>query len=368
MGRVLWDDSAKILSGDILPCAKITAPATRPPLPQPETPKRLYSKAFPTPPNFGRPRALRLGVIHPFSHLNSNLAAARLGVSPRSRNTEAPRFPNPAENARSESAAVRAPVRRRVLDASPTAETLPGRSRSGNSPQPPSGPPSVDPSPTAPAPDGIPGRSRSGGATPSVDPNPAPPPAPPPGPPRFDDVPESVRYPNGPYRQAPAEFGGQWWLVSPFTGETPWVTQLASTAPPPAPPAEFTAVFGERPSRSGAAAALEWDQDLAHFKRVGVPEGFSSEQIQAAGDIFEQWGLGRPVFVEGRYGWSARFPDSQIPGFQASPFTAVEAPHLVVARYQIRMTQEGEAPAQQHPFVPPQLFGHEPIEQQLRSA
>jgi len=296
-------------------------------------------------------------VIHPFSHLNSNVAAARLGVSPRSRSTDGPRFPAPAELARPESAAVRAPARHRRVDPPVVSSTPPdastGQTRTEGSPQVPvdASPPPVDPTPVPPP----------------APPPPEPPAPAPPGPPRFDDVPESVRHPNGPYRQAPAEFGGQWWLVSPFTGEAPWETQLAAAEPPPAPPAEFAAVFGERPSRASAAAALEWDQNLEHFKGVGTPEGFAAEQIDAAGDVFEQWGLGRPVFVEGRYGWSAHFPDSQVQGFQASPFTAVEAPHLVVARYQIRMTQDGQEPPEQHPFVPPQIFGHEPLEQPLQT-
>lgn len=178
----------------------------------------------------------------------------------------------------------------------------------------------------------------------------------------FEDVPESARYPLGPYRQAPSEFGGKWWLVSPFTGETPWAAEFPGAVPSgDHAPADFVAVFGERPTRAGGAAQLSWDQDLKHFRGVGIPEGLSPEQVAAAGDVFEEWGLGRPVFVEGRYGWSAYFPDSQVEGFQAKPFTAVQAPHLVVARYQIRMSQQGDNPVERHPFVPPQVFGLDPL-------
>jgi|GEM_PF-1172079 len=178
----------------------------------------------------------------------------------------------------------------------------------------------------------------------------------------LEDVPESARYPLGPYRRAPSEFGGKWWLVSPFTGENPWSAAFPGSDPSRNDaPAEFVAVFGERPTRAGGAAQLSWDQDLMHFRGVGIPEDLSPEQVEAAGNTFEAWGLGRPVFVEGRYGWSAYFPDSQVEGFQANPFTAVQAPHLVVARYQIRMSQQGDAPLERHPFVPPQVFGAEPL-------
>lgn len=323
-------------------------------------------------------------MLHPFAHLNSNIAAERFTVSPRnraaSRTGESPRFPAPARTeAQADSGFVRASGRPRALDSVrssrpsrpsgfvPASASVPGRSRSGGTPPvavpPESPPPSSPPEPPQPT---------TGTPTPPVDPPeptpPEPPTTPPAGPPRFESVPESARYPLGPYRQAPAEYGGEWWLVSPFTGDTPWAREFPPPTQATQAPPEFVAVFGERPSGSGPAAQHIWDQNLEHFQGVGVPEGFSAEQVEAAGDVFEEWGLGRPVFAEGRYGWSAHFPGSQVEGFQASPFTAIEAPHLVVARYQIRMTQDGGAPTEQHPFVPPQVFGGQPLQEPLQAS
>jgi hypothetical protein len=187
-------------------------------------------------------------------------------------------------------------------------------------------------------------------------------------------VPEAVQHPYGPYRQAPPEHGGEWWLTNPFTGPEPWLTQgygdpFAPTAPeePEAPP-EFLAVFGPRPSAEThpnrlerGAAVADWERNLEHFQGVGLPEGFTEAQLQAAGDLFEAWGMGRPLLYEGRYGWTATFPSAEMPGFESSPFAALEAPHLVVARYQIEMTDKGMSPSERHPFVPPQVFGDEPL-------
>ena len=194
--------------------------------------------------------------------------------------------------------------------------------------------------------------------------------------PRFANIPESLRWPAGPYRQAPAEFGGEWWMTNPFTGVQPWLTQRgleASTQIPeysgPEAPAAFLELFGPPPQsadgthRSHRSAEMaQWLIDLEHFQGTGVPEGFSQEQVDRAGELFESWGLGRPQFYEGRYGWKARFPDSGIPGFEATPFTALEAPHLVVAKYQVKMGQQGQAPLERHPFVPPQVFGDAPMD------
>ncbi len=186
--------------------------------------------------------------------------------------------------------------------------------------------------------------------------------------PRYANVPESAQWPAGPYRQAPAEFGGEWWLTNPFTGEQPWLTQTGGAGeslPRPAQeipeaPADFIELFGPPPQANAgthrlhqSTAMAQWLIDLQHFQGSGLPDGFTQEQADKAGDLFEHWGLGRPVYYEGRYGWKARFPDSGIPGFEASPFTAIEAPHLVVAQYQVSMSQQGMPPAERHPFVPP---------------
>jgi len=194
--------------------------------------------------------------------------------------------------------------------------------------------------------------------------------------PRFAAVPESLQWPAGPYRQAPAEFGGEWWLTNPFTGAEPWITQTGAAdvakvpaAEVPEAPAAFLELFGPPPQLDPTISRLhrstemaQWLIDLENFQGTGVPEGFSQEQVDRAADLFESWGLGRPVFYEGAYGWKARFPDSSIPEFEAAPFTAIESPHLVVAKYQIKMTQQGSTPLERHPFVPPQVFGDAPMD------
>ncbi len=184
--------------------------------------------------------------------------------------------------------------------------------------------------------------------------------------PRFKEVPEHWQAPMGPYRQAPTEFGGEWWLVSPFTGEEPWRTQGAAVAEKPAPEG-FVEVFGERPrvsdfrgtaspSAAFRAAMAQWEQDLRYFKRAGVPEWTDADAIAAASRVYVAWEMGTPRLYEGRYGWMARFTDSAAPDFEVPAFTAIEAPHLVVARYQIRRLEGGDQPTVKHPFVPPALW------------
>lgn len=281
--------------------------------------------------------------------MNSNHAAARFGFSAFGAR-DAARAQFPAAEARAVSLVEEPPSA-----AGAAVPSIPTRSRSG-------APAGTPPPPAVPPPPDIPAEPPT--------PPPAEPPALAPGVPRFDDVPEGARHPLGPYRQAPEEYGGQWWLVTPFTGEEPWAN---TTFPPAEEPegvtAEFLSVFGPRPQPEpgrtyweNKAAEIRWEQDLEYFKQTGIPEGFTAEEVQAAGDVLESWGLGRPVFYEGRYGWRAKFPGSSLPGFEASPFTAIEAPHLVVARFQVKLARTGEEPLTRHPFVPPQVFGDEPLE------
>ncbi len=241
-----------------------------------------------------------------------------------------------------------------TLDPSAPASS-PSRSRTGQAPEP------------DPAPPESPTRSRTGQGEQA-----GPAPSPQSRTPRFLAVPESVKHPNGPYHQAPPEHGGEWWLVSPFTGPEPWLTQgfgdPYAEAPAEEASAELLAVFGPRPNAEThpdrllrSAALADWERNRDHFQGVGLPEGFTQEQLDAAGDLFESWGMGRPLLYEGRYGWKATFPAADMQGFEASPFTTLEAPHLIVARYQIEMAEHGSDPAQRHPFVPPQVFPDEPL-------
>lgn len=284
-------------------------------------------------------------VIHPFARLTSNYAFAQRGLD---------RFGR----------APGAPVTRTATDAAGSgfqaaADDLiavPGKNPVGGG-----GPGEMRPSIGPPATESV--ETAETAETPSAAERPLP------HIPRYADVPADLQWPDGPYRQAPPEYGGEWWQVSPFTGEQPWLqldhvsrTAEAVEETPLAMPEGFLKLFGPEPAGRNQVERIRWEQDLEHFKQAGVPEGFSAEQIEAASSLFESWGLGRPQFYEGRYGWSARFPDSAIPDFEANPHTAIEAAHLVVARYQIRLAQQGEAPAERHPFVPPQVFGDSPLD------
>ena len=291
-------------------------------------------------------------MIHPFAHMSSNYAAARL----------LHKEGTPARRPEGFEAVLRSvPARDSIIGLS--SEVAPGRSRAGQAPD-SDAPPAV---PKADEPAPAPTRSRTGqGEAPAPE-------RPQSSVPHFLTVPESVQYPNGPYRQAPAEHGGEWWLTNPFTGTEPWLTQGFGDPYAEVPEVddgspEFLAVFGPRPDAqthpnrlTRGAAVADWERNLEHFGGVGVPEGFSQEQLDAAGELFEAWGMGRPLLYEGRYGWTATFPSAEMQGYEASPFAALEAPHLVVARYQVEMRDRGMEPAERHPFVPPQVFGEEPL-------
>ncbi|MCG8650847.1 MAG: hypothetical protein MI861_13495, partial [Pirellulales bacterium] len=161
--------------------------------------------------------------------------------------------------------------------------------------------------------------------------------------PRYKDIPEHWQAPMGPYRQAPPEFGGEWWLVSPFTGEEPWRTQGGGIAEPELPPG-FLDAFGPRPrirdflnepnpSLALRIATTAWKQALRYFKQAGIPEWTDAVAVAEAVRIFVAWNMREPVFYEGRYGWMARFSRSDVSSFQAPALTAIETPHLIVMRY-----------------------------------
>ncbi len=186
------------------------------------------------------------------------------------------------------------------------------------------------------------------------------------GSPRFKEIPDLWKYPLGPYRQAPPEHGGEWWLVNPFTTAEPWLTQ-GGALPTEVLPLGFAEIFGSRPkiadfSKSATPsllfrlATVQWEQDLRYFKRAGVPEWAPAEQLAGAEQITKQWEMGVPRFYEGRYGWMARFPESQIKDFESSAWGILNAAHLNVAAYQLRLIDRGGIPANRHPFVPPHVW------------
>lgn len=180
--------------------------------------------------------------------------------------------------------------------------------------------------------------------------------------PSFETVPEHWKHPVGPYRQAPVAYGGKWWHVSPFTGEEPWV-RFQTPIEEPDYPEGFLAIFGPRPepkSPEDRLLAVEWDQELQHFKQAGLPpdsDKFPHSNLANATAAFEAWGMGAPKFYEGRYGWRAAFPDGPLRWYDVDALGAVAATHLVIAQYQVRLVSEGMTPKQRHPFVPPQIWG-----------
>lgn len=181
--------------------------------------------------------------------------------------------------------------------------------------------------------------------------------------PRYASIPEHWKAPFGPYRQAPNEYGGEWWYVNPFTGMEPWLNEPreAEELPP-----GFEEIFGPRPQASdyrgkGGNAAFQvaladWQRDLKHFKGVGVPEWTTEAELEKAEAVFKAWGMGDMWVFEGRYGWSAAFPDSKIKSYDVPAQTAIEATHLAVAQYQIALLQAGVVPDKKHPFVPPHMW------------
>ena len=121
----------------------------------------------------------------------------------------------------------------------------------------------------------------------------------------YKEIPGHWKYPMGPYRQAPPEFGGEWWFVNPFTTAEPWKVdpqQGASTTLPPG----FLEIFGPRPRAvefldtprpydAFKASELRWQQDLKYFKGVGLPEWASESQQRAAEGIYQSWEMGSPT-------------------------------------------------------------------------
>ena len=186
--------------------------------------------------------------------------------------------------------------------------------------------------------------------------------------PRFESVPEAAKSPQGPYRQAPAEFGGEWWLVNPFSGPQPWVraaeiTVGAGQADIVPPPDDFLKLFGPRPDRTQSSSRGEhviktfvWDRELANFEGVGIPDGFTEEQVRTAADAMKEWGTGEPVFYKSRGVWITRFPDSQLPQFQISPETAIKAPQVGAGVYHVQAILRGVEIENRHPLVPSGVF------------
>lgn len=183
----------------------------------------------------------------------------------------------------------------------------------------------------------------------------------------YPTVRDDWKAPKGPYHQAPAEYGGEWWYVSPFN-PTPWVNarkreELLEERVNPTYPEGFIDLFGPRPEQKPGMSAEEinalkrfvlprWEQDLGFFKGVGYPEGLDYDALDEATEIYSGYGLGEPAFYEGRYGWKARFPESNLRSFECGVDGAIRLPHLVVSNHQARAYQTlGIEPNPRHPYL-----------------
>jgi len=184
--------------------------------------------------------------------------------------------------------------------------------------------------------------------------------------PRFKDVPEHWRHPLGPYRQAPEEHGGEWWMVNPFTGREPWLFEDRIRQVPVLPEG-FLEIFGPRPTMAlfqrtpNAAfayrsAVIVWEQELRYFKRQGLPEWATPPEVAEAERIFQAWEIGRPRYYEGRYNWMARLVESQIKDYDVPVWTALHWTHGTIAHYQIALASQGILPAKKHPLVSPHIW------------
>lgn len=177
--------------------------------------------------------------------------------------------------------------------------------------------------------------------------------------PSWEDRPPENR---GPYRKAPDEYGGGYYLVTPFSDPQPW---LKHPLPDRQVPEGFALVFGPRPSwkdyqRLGKHALMAfesakviWESELKGFKSVGPPPNYDPALRADAEAVLVKWLLGKPVFYEGRFGWMGRFLESDIWDYDSSAWQIINYPHHVVSTYQItNFRQNGKTPPVWHPFVP----------------
>lgn len=176
---------------------------------------------------------------------------------------------------------------------------------------------------------------------------------------RPKEVPEMWKHPLGPYRQAPAEYGAEWWLVNPFSGPEPWLLLDRVASAPEVLPEGFEAVFGARPAkgdyptrRAWQRELVEWEQRKTNFRGAGQPPWASVRELESAAAVLNAWSVGSPRYYEHRaWGWMARFPEAAVEDFEMNAHTAVFYTHLVVANYQVRQMHEGLQPEMSHPLV-----------------
>ncbi len=121
-------------------------------------------------------------------------------------------------------------------------------------------------------------------------------------------------------------------------------------------PTGFLAVYGPPATSIGwsladRVARVKYEQDMRYFGGlVDEPEGFDR-----VADFYQRWGLGRPVFYQGRYGQYCRWPDAPFRPARATMFTAVNGAGVVVASWQVRVIMAGNTLNDLHAFVPPSV-------------
>ena len=185
------------------------------------------------------------------------------------------------------------------------------------------------------------------------------------------EIPAHWQHENGgPYRKAPAEFGGEWWYVSPFTASgttgnnSPWERFTPQPDPKPLPDG-FEAIFGKLPEfkdftdrTAWETARNHWEQNLRQFKGAGRPLWMSDKQQAELDVVYQKWNMGKPHFYGGEYGVMARFPQSQAQDFENDAWSTAFNPGSTIARYQIDLVQSGvKIPVgERHWLVPSWVF------------
>ena len=195
----------------------------------------------------------------------------------------------------------------------------------------------------------------------------------------LSEAPEHMQFPNGPYRQAPAEYGGQWWLVTPFSDPKPWLKGSRETEADSLPDG-VVEIYGSRPQWKDyrhlgksalitfEGAKVTYDQDVERFQGLVT---LSEEQLAfgvfrgaftSVADMhlaFVTWDMGMPVYYrDSLLGLMGRFVDSALPDYDMSYHSIATAGHNNIADFQEALwLRKGLEPARWHPFVSPVLIG-----------
>lgn len=176
----------------------------------------------------------------------------------------------------------------------------------------------------------------------------------------YPTVPDSWKSPQGPYRQAPAEYGGEWWFTSWTTGEEPWKTQLGFKRPEPEQtyPGGFVDIFGPRPDKprvgEDSTVWAKWHQDLKNFIGLGGPKEPGKYEPWSARDLCLDYGIGAPHYYNTiSTGYRVRFPLGPL-GLDYGDISAkgfLNHPHLFIAYYQQKAIEEGHEFEKVHPLL-----------------